>query len=259
MIVNFLLLALLGFQSTISPAFENNFETVKMYINERNQLYFINKQSIVISTDLQGNELFTFEDKTHEITAIDASNPMRILAHSNTFNTLAFLDQTLTPINDKIQLDLLNIPFTKAFGASRDNNFWIFDEQEQTLNKIDQNGKIKSVSQKMYLLTDETFNPDLLIERNNLVYLHDKNKGVLCFDFMGTYKFWYKNIQGDKIEIVNQQIIYLQNKQLFSLDTQLMETKKINLPLDSIDDFCINKNKLVLLQGKKVFILPINI
>ena len=51
MIVNFLLLALLGFQSTISPAFENNFETVKMYINERNQLYFINKQSIVISTD----------------------------------------------------------------------------------------------------------------------------------------------------------------------------------------------------------------
>ena len=80
---------------------------------------------------------------------------------------------------------------------------------------IDQNGKIKSVSQKMYLLTEETFNPDLLIERNNLVYLHDKNKGVLCFDFMGTYKFWYKNIQGDKIEIVNQQIIYLQNKQLF--------------------------------------------
>jgi hypothetical protein len=259
MIVNLLFLVLFSFQDVLLPAFENNFETVKIYINERNQLFFINKQSIIISTDLQGNELFTFEDKTHEITAIDASNPMRILAHSNTFNTLAFLDQTLTPINDKILLDLLNIPFTKAFGTSRDNSFWIFDEQEQTLNKIDQNGKIKSVSQKIYMLTNETFNPELLIERNNLVYLVDKTKGVLCFDFMGTYKFWYKDIQSDKIEIVNQQIIYLQNSQLFSLDTQLMETKKINLPLDFIDDFCINKNKLVLLQGKKVYILPINI
>lgn len=243
----------------ISPNFETTFESKKVYINDRNQLYFVTNQSTVITTDLEGNEIYTFEDKTHEITSIDASNPMRILAHSSTFNTLSFLDQTLTPINDKIQLDLLNIPFTKAFGASRDNNFWIFDEQEQTLNKIDQNGKIKSISQKVYLMINETFNPDILIERNNQIYLSDKNKGVLSFDFMGTYKFWYKNIISDKIEIINNQILFLQNNQLFSLDMSLMETTKINTPIELIDDFCVNKNKLVLVQGKKVYILPINI
>lgn len=238
-------------------SFELRFECEKVYINDRNQLYFISKNSNILKSNLQGDSLYTFEDKSQGISAIDATNSMRILAHSNSYNSLYFLDQTLTPISDKIQLDRLNIPFVKAFAFSRDNNFWVFNEADQTLVKLDQHSKIKSVSQKIYLLTGDNIHPNKMLERNNKVFISDPDKGIFQFDFMGTFQFKFDEIRADEFDVIGENIIFKSGQNLYTYNSILMEQKKINIPIQGIDHFCINKNNLVVTQGKKVYIMPL--
>lgn len=234
------------------------YKPIKIYLNDRNQLYLVTKNSLIIKTNLKGDTLFTFEDKAQEITALDVTNPMRILALSSSFNTLTFLDQTLSPISERIALDVLNIPFVSAFAFSRDNNFWVFNEIEQTLVKIDQNTRIKSVSQKIYLLINENIQPVQILERNNRVYVMDKSVGLLEFDFMGTFKFHYKIVKGDEFDIVGNKVIYRNDDALFTFDMVLLEHQKIKVPIDNLAHFAVNAQNLVLNSGKKLIIAPLN-
>ena len=247
---------------TLTNASTNSFSLKtkpdKIYLNDLNQLYFLDQNATILKTNLKGDSLYTFEQKSDEISKLDVTNPLRIIALSSTFNSLVFLDQTLTPINNPIQLDQLNIPFVETFASSRDNNFWVFNEIDQNIVKIDQNARIKSTSQKINLLLVNNIKPIQMRERNNHLYLLDPNVGLLQFDFLGTYKYLFKEIKGEKFEVIGNKVVFLNQNKIYVFDTILMELKKVKIPFEHIDDFCVNKSFLVINQEKQIHIMPFN-
>ena len=50
---------------------------------------------------------------------------------------IQFLDKTLSPSVDELNLDEVNIPLVDAVGISKDNNFWLFDQYDQFSHTFD--------------------------------------------------------------------------------------------------------------------------
>jgi hypothetical protein len=230
----------------------------EFYIDHLDYLYFIKEDATILKTNLKLDSLYTHEIKSNQISYLDVSNPLRVLALSERQNSIVFLDKTLTAIQTSIQLDLLNIPFVNAVANSRDNNFWVFNNQLQQLKKINQQSEVLLSSQQLNVILDQNFEAKQIIEHQNKVYLVDPKNGVCSFDFFGTFLFHYKQIKADKLQVHKNTLVYLQKGEIFTFDTQLMERKKVTFPVKNIQDFALNKNQIVLISKEKLYILPVS-
>jgi hypothetical protein len=76
----------------------------------------------------------------------------------------------------------------KAVAQSYDNNYWVFDELENKLKKIDDNGKILLESADFRILFSDAFSPQKIIDENGMLFLYDEQKGWLLFDYYGAFK-----------------------------------------------------------------------
>src|SRR5205085_1000675 len=99
---------------------------------------------------------------------IDVSNPLKILVYYKNFSTVVVLDRLLA-IRNTINFRKQNIFSVKAVATSYDNNIWLFDEQDYSLRKIDDDGKIILESTDMRLLVDSVPSPSQIIDSDNHV------------------------------------------------------------------------------------------
>ena len=167
-----------------------------------------------------------------------------------------FLDKTLSVFTERIQLDQLDIPYTSFVAASRDNNFWVFDDTKQSLKKYNQQSQQISNSGNLISVVGENFQPIQIQENENKVYALDSLKGLYQFDYLGTFLFHYKEVIGTRIRINGKNIVFLKDNQLYLYDIILMEKSKINLPQRlKIVDFALSQKKLVVLteQNLQIF------
>lgn len=118
---------------------------------------------------------------------IDVSNPLKILVYYKSFSTVVVLDRLLT-IRNSINLRKQNIFSVKAIATSYDNNIWLYDEQDNKLKKIDDDGKLLQESTDLRLLVDSVPSPVQIIDNDNLVYLYDEKKGFYIFDYYGALR-----------------------------------------------------------------------
>lgn len=258
-IVSFLTISLFSFSASSQiDSVRLNFKPNEIYIDHLNHLYFINENATILKTSLQLDSLYTLETKSNQISYLDVSNPLRVLALSEGQNKIVFLDKTLTPIQDPIQLDLLNIPFVNAAAISRDNNFWVFNNQTQQLKKINQQSEVIISSQQLNIILNDNFEANQIIEDQNKVFLIDSTKGVCSFDFFGTFQFHYNQIKPSKLLIHKNRFVYLERGEMYVFDPQLMERKKVKLPVKKILNFSLNKNQIILQTKEKLFILPVS-
>lgn len=201
----------------------------------------------------EGDTLFTFEDKSFLVSHVDASNPLKVLVYASSQNTIKFLDKTLTPINDPIQIDDLGIPVSNAVATSRDNLFWIFDDSSQELKKYNRSMKEVANSGSLTALTGKNIQPFSMLEAEGKVYVVDSLQGVFQFDHLGTYLFNFKNIHAKKISVMGTKIVFLKDNELYLYDTILLEEQKISLS-DSLSaiDFAISRKKMFIMTKENI-------
>lgn len=227
------------------------FESI--YSDNIQYIYAVNDQNNLIKLDFKGDTLYTFEDKSFPVYHVDPLNALKVLIYDTRQNIAAFLDKTLAPINNPIRFDDLGIPITTAVCSSRDNRFWVFDENKQELKKYDQNSQEVSNSGNMTLVTGKNIQPIFLKEENSRVYLLDSVQGVFQFDHLGTFLFNFKKIQAQKIVVRGDKIIFLKNKELYLYDMILLEMSKVTLPKAVlVKDFTISKQNLFVLTEQNI-------
>jgi hypothetical protein len=118
-------------------------------------------------------------------TLIDVSNPLKVLLYYKNFATVAVLDQFLG-LRNVIDLRKSNILQVKAICQSYDNKIWLYDELENKLKKIDEEGKQLLETPDFRLLFDEAPSPQVITDLDQQVYLYDSSKSVYVFDYFGT-------------------------------------------------------------------------
>jgi hypothetical protein len=164
-------------------------DIIQFTIDNLDNIYVLNSQNQVKKYNATGDSVAIFNDvrKYGKASLIDVSNPLKVLLYYRDFATVLMLDRFLNPVNT-VDLRKQNIFQARAIAQSYDNKIWVFDEVENKLKKIGEDGKLLQETPDFRLLLDQSVTPVKISDENQFVYLYDSTKGVYVFDYFGSLK-----------------------------------------------------------------------
>src|SRR2546425_4309638 len=113
------------------------------YTDNLGNIYFVTRSNQIKKLDQNFDSVAVFDDvrRYGDIYLLDVNNPLKILVYYKDFTTLLVIDRFLNTRNT-IDLRKSGILQAKAVAQSYDNNYWVFDELDNNIKKIDDNGNI---------------------------------------------------------------------------------------------------------------------
>ena len=221
-------------------------------------IYLITETNQLKKIKPNGDSLAVFNDvkKFGNPTLLDVSNPLKILLYYKNFSTVIILDRFLA-VRNTINFRNQNIFKIKTLANSYDNNIWIFDEQNISLKKINDEGNVLSETLDLRQLFDTVPSPNQIIDKNNFVYLYDENRGFFIFDYYGSFKNNLPFLNWKHIAVYGNKIMGFVGDTFYSYELNSINLKSYKLPVffkDYIDIKTMN-GKIYLLKkdGVEIF------
>jgi len=191
--------------------------------------------------------------KYGRVFSIDVTNPMKLLLYYKDFGTVIILDRFL---NNRTTIDLRKSNFlqVKAIGQSYDNNIWIFDELENKLKKIGDDGRLIDQSADFRMIFDSTPSPDFIIDQDKFVYLYDPAKGVYIFDYYGGFKNRIPFTGWTDFTVINNQLFGRDGNTLYRYEPGTLALQQYPIPewMKSSRKIIISPGNLYLLQDDRI-------
>ena len=181
--------------------------------------------------DAKGDSIAVFNNirRYGMLSYMDVSNPLRVLLYYKDFSIVVVLDRLLS-VRTSIDLRKNEIFQVQAIGLSYDNNIWLYDEVESKLKKIDENGKLLYASTDFRQLFDEAYTFTSIFDQDGLLYLYDKNKGVLIFDYFGSFKSKIPLTGLNNFRVAGKNIYGTKNDSLIRYQPAGFMSQEIKLP-----------------------------
>ena len=214
-------------------------------------IYLITEKNQLKKIRANGDSLAVFNDvkKYGNPTLLDVSNPLKVLLYYKNFSTVIFLDRFLA-VRNTINFRNQNIFKVKTLATSYDNNIWIFDEQNVSLKKINDEGKVLSETLDLRQLFDTVPSPGQITDKNNFVYLYDEYRGFYIFDYYGSFKNNLPFLNWKHIAVYGNKIMGFKGDTFYSYEINSLNLKSYKLPVffkDYIDIKTMN-GKVYLLK-----------
>lgn len=193
-----------------------NFPVHSFSVDNIGGLYLINSDNQLKKYNEKGDSVGVFNQVTQygKLAYVDAQNPWKTILYYKNFSTIVLLDKYMNVLT-AINLRKLNIFRVQAVTTSYDNNIWLFDEQDNTLKKIDDNGNVLLQTVDFRLLFDTAPDPEKIIDRDGFVYLYDPQNGVYIFDYYGSFKSKLTFLHWTDIEVIGKSIYGFDDKNLY--------------------------------------------
>jgi hypothetical protein len=195
-------------------------------VNNLGELYIINLNNQLKKIDDKGDSVGVFNQVTKhgKLSYVDAQNPWKTILFYQNFSTMVLLDKYLNVLTN-INLRKQNIFGVKTVASAYDNNFWLYDEQDNKLKKIDDAGKVLMETVDFRLLFDAVPSPVKIEDKDGFVYLYDPKKGFYIFDYYGAFKNKLTFLNWKNIAVIGKSIYgfdenYFYRYNLGSLDLQ---------------------------------------
>lgn len=218
------------FKYVVEKTIIGNF--TNFYTDNFGNIFLLSKNNQVKKLNAQYDSAGVFNDvrRYGDISLLDVSNPMKIAVYYKDFSTLLIADRFLN-IRNTIDLRNAGILQAKAVAQSYDNNYWVFDELDNALKKIDDKGNILLQSPDFRILLQEAFRPTCIIDAESQLYICDENKGCLVFDYYGTYKKLIPFTARQNIQIANGTINSTDSSFFFTYNMATFNETKITIPI----------------------------
>src|SRR5688572_14490214 len=158
-------------------------------VDNLGNLYLVNQTGQIKKIGPAGDSIAVFNNVRQfgKIYLMDVSNPLKLLLYFKDFGTIVILDRFLNA-RGTVDLRRQQLFQVRAIGQSYDNNIWVFDELENKLKRVSEDGRILDQSTDFRLLFDSTPSPQFIVDQNRQLYLYDSVKGVYLFDYYGAFK-----------------------------------------------------------------------
>lgn len=214
------------------------------------QVYAVTPRNEVIKFSPDGQEIFRFNNNTlGQLGHVDATDPFNLLLFYPDFQIAITLDRTMS-ITGEFNLQDLDIFNVQAMATARDNDIWLYDELNFQLKKISREGIVQSSSEDLNLLLGQAPEVKSIEARENFVYLNAPNIGLIVLDNFGNYHktIPIKNIQ--QFQVLDKQLVFQQNDQLFVFHLQALTETPLALPAAeaTADQIRLQKNRLYALS-----------
>lgn len=194
--------------STFKLKFEKTFaeKIVDFNVDNLGNTYTVSKNNQLKKRNSNGDSIAVFNDvkRSGKLYSIDVTNPLKILLYYKDFGKILILDRFLN-IRNEINLRTINIFQASLVCQSYDNNIWIFDELDNRIKKIDEQGKIMFTSIDFRILFEEPPTPNYLTDKDGFIYLYDIKKGLYVFDYYGGLKNNIQLLGYQHFEVLNKE------------------------------------------------------
>jgi hypothetical protein len=205
--------------------------------------------------DQNGKQLYVFEDySAGKISHIDVTDPLKIIVYYKDFMVMRLLDKTLSELSS-FRLNNIGFDMVEVVAHTRDRRFWIYNQSDFKLKKIDDTGKIINESELFNVLFREAVSPEKIVEYEGMVYLNDPKNGIYIFDQFGTFvkKIPIKDIR--QFQLMQEKLIYFDGTNLSSYDLRWMIENEMIVPQkEGLLGVAIQKARLFLHTKNKIAI-----
>src|SRR6478735_1708248 len=201
------------------------------YVDNLDNIYLLNANNQVKKVNNNGDSLAVSNalKRFGDIYSMDVSNALKLVVYYKDYTTIIVLDRFLKNVNT-IDLRKYGILQAMCVAASYDNNYWVFDEVENKLKKIDDNGNLLISTPDLRTVFNESFSPDKIIDYNGYVYLYNKTRGCKIFDYYGALKQAIEPLNWNNIQVIKNSIIGYDDKGLHVY----------NIPVFTKNDYVLN-------------------
>lgn len=216
-------------------------DIVAFTVDNLDNIYLLNSRNQLKKFNANGDSVAVFNDvrKFGQATYIDASNPLKVLLYYKDFSTIVMLDRFLNAVNT-VDLRKANVLQAKAIGQSYDNKLWVFDDLENKLKKIDENGKLLQETPDFRLLFTVLPQPQKVFDENQLVYLYDSAYGVNVFDYYGMLRNNIMIQDWQNVKVTGNYIYGTKKDTLYRYDIRTTYYDEWKVPAEITDSKAFN-------------------
>ncbi len=218
-------------------------------------IYAVTIENQVVKYDSTGLLLHTYSNKLlGQPTSLDVSNPLKLMVYYKDFNTIVWLDNTLSEISET-NLSSLGIIQPPVACLSQDGDFWVYDEADQRLKKINSQLQVIIEGATLQFISEKQFQPYLMIEENQHVYVSDSSLGVFVFDQFANFinKIPVKGVT--YFQIKNKQLIFKNKNKALIYQLNSMGEYSSELP-DTAMQMRIESHRIYLLKQNQIVLYP---
>lgn len=227
-----------------------NYPVSSFTVDNIGELYIINSNNQLKKYDANGDSIGVFNEVTKygKLSFVAAQNPWKTLLLYQNYSTIVLLDKYLQSIGT-INLRNKNIYRVKAITSSYDNKIWLFDEQDNKLKKIDDNGNVELETTDFRLLFDNVPTPQKIVDNGGFVYLYDPENGLYVFDYYGAFKNKLTFLGWNGFEVIDKVIYGFDQLNLYKYTPPLPDLSTTKLPV------FMENAKSIELQNHKIYFL----
>ena len=229
-------------------------------VDNLGELYIINTDNQLKKYNEKGDSVGVFNQVTKygKLSYVEAQNPWKAILFYKDYSTIVLLDKYLNVVTS-INLRKQNIFQVNAVTTSYDNNIWLFDEQENKLKKIDDQGKTIFESVDFRLIFDSVPTPKKIIDVDGFVYLYDPEKGLYIFDYYGSFKSKLTFLHWTDLAIIDKQVYGFDKEHLYRYTPPLPDVKEYLLSPELQNNSSINvsNHKIYVLKNQQLQIFSL--
>lgn len=187
--------------------------------------------------------------------SMDVSNPLKLLLYYKDYSSIVILDRLLA-VRSSIDLRRNNLLQVNAIGLSYDNNIWVFDEYDNKLKKINEEGKLLLETPDLRMVFSQSISPKQILDHNNQLYLYDPTNGLYIFDQLGSFKRKIPVTGWSNIGITDKYITGIGNNtlQAYNVTTLLQSEQKLPGYFVSYYRYFLSHNRLLALSKEGLHI-----
>ena len=224
-------------------------------IDRNGSVYLLDAKRNLIKLDTLGQVLYTFSPASRgRISMVEAWNPMKVFLFYEDRQELVLLDRFMRPLAASRLFDLNYTGNVRAATLTPDDSYWLFNESDFTLSKMDLRYQKPIVETPLNLILDKTrFDVRFVREYQNMVYLLDHNGGVYVFDNLGNYKKKLPFTGLSYIGFKGNELYFVKDGQLHFFELYQLQTRTIALPAgNSYTSALVGPASLYLFTAKQV-------
>ena len=227
--------------------------------DELTNIYIVEDKTAITKYNNLGEKVGYYERLNNgRVTALDASDPLRLLLYYQTYNKIVYLDKVLSLIAE-IDLPTLGIANAKAVASSKDGGFWVYDYLQTKLKKYNLQMQLTAESNDLFVELGVAPKFVFMLEKEGLLYAYDTDNGIYVFNRFGVFLNQIPlNISSEKFQILGQQFIYLDKREMINYNMADFQSKIYEIPSDiQVKEARIERDYLYLLSDKSLKMLKL--
>ena len=206
-------------------------DIVTFTVDNLDYIYLLGSTNQVKKLNANGDSVAVFNNvrRYGQASLIDVSNPLKVLLYYSDFATIVVLDRMLN-VRNTIDLRKQNILQVRAIGQSYDNKIWIYDEVDNKLKKIDEDGTLLWETPDFRQLFGEVLMPQKIFDQDQYVYLYDSARAVFVFDYYGALKNKIPISGWQNFKVAGKYIYGSKDNRLFRYNTKTLTIDEWKMP-----------------------------